>query len=224
LQDNIKRFKRDLQRYNSKEWLTPERINKSLYNELQKRKVGANEVINEIYKLTETTRQQTKAAIEIYEQLTHVLEIIEGGQDPRSLLNRAQTQSHRLAIFGLLQGKLQGREAKIPTAEALNMPTSVQHLLPKREDSKSNDAFSDEFMQQYHQAIFERDLLQRNSFNNNRGRGYGQFSRGKNGNSNSRGGYRGSRRRGHFLSQGHQSTNHQAYYSNNNNNEHQNKQ
>ncbi|PHZ14393.1 uncharacterized protein RHIMIDRAFT_236366 [Rhizopus microsporus ATCC 52813] len=100
------RFKRDLQRYNSKEWLTPERINKSLYNELQKRKVGANEVINEIYKLTETTRQQTKAAIEIYEQLTHVLEIIEGGQDPRPLLNRAQTQSHRLAIFGLLQGKL----------------------------------------------------------------------------------------------------------------------
>ncbi|ORE06263.1 hypothetical protein BCV72DRAFT_305651 [Rhizopus microsporus var. microsporus] len=89
-QDNIKRFKRSI----------------NLYNELQKRKVGANKVINEIYKLIETTRQQTKAAIEIYEQLTHVLEIIEGGQDPRPLLNRAQTQSHRLAIFGLLQGKL----------------------------------------------------------------------------------------------------------------------
>ena len=34
LQDNIKRFKRDLQRYNNEEWLTPERINGSLYSEL----------------------------------------------------------------------------------------------------------------------------------------------------------------------------------------------
>ncbi|KAI7851106.1 hypothetical protein BDC45DRAFT_590580 [Circinella umbellata] len=59
----------------------PKRINKSLYRELQKKKVRAKNVINTIYKTTETTICQAKAAIEIYEHLTQVMDLIEDGQD-----------------------------------------------------------------------------------------------------------------------------------------------
>ncbi|EIE88970.1 hypothetical protein RO3G_13681 [Rhizopus delemar RA 99-880] len=172
-EENFKRFRRDTKRYEQGKWTTPERINSELYREIGKHKSDTSDVISKIYEITETTRFQAKVATEIFEQLQYVLQQAASLDEARTIIHRTTEQSKRLAIFGLSQAKNQERIAKNYAIDALNIPASIRYLVPKKENYKSTNAFSDEFLQTLSQARFEQELLQRQSANNNRSRGRG---------------------------------------------------
>ncbi|KAG1446337.1 hypothetical protein G6F55_011587 [Rhizopus delemar] len=216
-EENFKRFRRDTKRYEQGKWTTPERINSELYREIGKHKSDTSDVISKIYEITETTRFQAKVATEIFEQLQYVLQQAASLDEARTIIHRTTEQSKRLAIFGLSQAKNQERIAKNYAIDALNIPASIRYLVPKKENYKSTNAFSDEFLQTLSQARFEQELLQRQSANNNRSRG-----RGNNYGNNARSrGYRG-RGRGSFFgrrgSSGGPSTSHNSTNNSNNQN------
>ncbi|KAG1335721.1 hypothetical protein G6F62_006542 [Rhizopus arrhizus] len=114
-----------------------------------------------------------------------------------TLYKSQQSKSKRLAIFGFTQTKNQERIAKIYAINALSLPPSIRHHVPKKENHKTTNAFSDEFLDILYQARWERDIITKQSSghfqHSNRGRGNG-YSRGNRGNSRSfRGGFRGGR-------------------------------
>ncbi|KAG1047863.1 hypothetical protein G6F43_009716 [Rhizopus delemar] len=69
LQKALQRYKKSVPRYNGEEWNTPEEINPNFVKKLKKWKVDTHHLVNTIYRLTENTRIQARAATEIYEQL-----------------------------------------------------------------------------------------------------------------------------------------------------------
>lgn len=80
----------------------------------------------------------------------------------------------------------QEREAKKEYADkALHIPNSIRHLETAEEDTKTKNAYSDEFLSTFHKANFEQKLVQQASGSRGNYRG--------NGNYQPRGGYRGSR-------------------------------
>ena len=58
LQENFKRFKKDTKRYQSSEWLVPEKINKSILPYIKKHNTETTSIIHTIQKITENTRFQ----------------------------------------------------------------------------------------------------------------------------------------------------------------------
>ncbi|KAG1444202.1 hypothetical protein G6F56_010396 [Rhizopus delemar] len=96
----------------------------------------------------------------------------------RYFMGEYREQIRQLAVFGLETAKAQEREAKEYADKALNIPLSIRHLETTEEDNKSKNAYSDEFLSKYHQAKFERKLVQQASVNRRGERGNGFASRG----------------------------------------------
>ncbi|KAG2213302.1 hypothetical protein INT45_013460, partial [Circinella minor] len=78
----------------------------------------------------------------------------------------------------------QERIAKNYAIDALNIPTSIRHHVPKKENHKTTNAFDDEFMDHLYQARGERDLITKQHTSHyqspfrNRGNGYNRGNRG----------------------------------------------
>lgn len=180
----------------------PERINSELYKEISKHKTDTTDAISKIYDIADTTRFQAKVATEIYEEIQYVLQQANTLDETRDVLQRTAEQSKRLAIFGLTQAKNQERISKNYAIDALNIPASIRHHVPKKENFKTTNAFSDEFMDSLYQARWEQVISKpsTNNFNNNRNRGNGNNSRGYRGNSHGYKGHRGGQNR--FFEQG----------------------
>ncbi|KAG2221680.1 hypothetical protein INT45_002718 [Circinella minor] len=197
-QDNFKKLKRDTKKYNLDEWTTPEKINKSVFPYLKRHTTETTQVVNTIYKITENTRFQARVAMEIYELLQ--LAFTTNNEETETIIKKCIEQSKRLAIFGLETARIQEREAREYADKALNIPNNIKHFENTEEDTKSRNAYSDEFLNTYHKAKFEQRLLQQVS--------------------TFRGGYRGN---GHFQSRGNsrglrvgiQQQQQQQYFSNN---------
>ena len=178
LQENFRRFKKDTRKYQSNEWLVPEKINKSVLPYIKKHSTDTINVINSIQKITENTRFQARVAMEIFEELQGLLHQNPDQQQARRILEGIIESSKRLATFGLATAKAQEREAKANADKALNFPISIKHLETTEEESKAKNAYSEEFLRNFHQARFEQRLLQQ-SVNSYRGRGHGDFQRGR---------------------------------------------
>ncbi|KAG1277898.1 hypothetical protein G6F66_012185 [Rhizopus arrhizus] len=196
-EENFKRFRKNRKKYEQGKWTTPERINPELYKEISRHKIDTTEAVAKIYEISETTRFQAKAITEIYEELQYVLQHTTNWEEARDIIQKSAEQSKRLAIFGFTQTKHQERIAKNYAIDALNLPPSIRHHMPKKENHKTTNAFSDEFLDELYQARWERDIITKQSNghfqHSNRGRGNG-YSRGNRGNSrSSRGGFRGGR-------------------------------
>lgn len=195
LQENFRRFKKDTRKYQSTEWLLPKKINKSVLPYIKKHHTETTSIITTIQKCTEHTRFQARVAMEIFEELQGLLQASDQ-QQARRILEGVIETSKRLAIFGLTTSKNQERETKTFADKALNLPISIKHLETTEEDGKTKNAYSEEFLTNYHQARFEQRLLQQNS-QSNRGRGNGDFQRGRGR------GNRGRGSRGSFFGSGH---------------------
>ncbi|KAG0758249.1 hypothetical protein G6F57_010021 [Rhizopus arrhizus] len=158
---------------------------------------------------TKTTRFQAKFTAEIYEQLQYVLQQSSNLDEARAIIQRTTDQSKRLAIFGFSQAKNQERVARNYAIDAINIPASIRYQVPKKENYKTTNAFSDEFMYPLSHARFEQDL-QKTTNNKDKGRG-GFNNNGYRG--QSRGGYRGRGRPHFFEGRGNNTT---TYNQNNN--------
>jgi hypothetical protein len=223
LQENFKKFKRETQRYTLDEWATPEKINKTILPYLKRHSTETTMVVNTIHKITENTRFQARVAMDLFEQLQYVLGEAANQAEAQTISEKCMEQSKRLAIFGLATAKAQEREVKEYSDKALNIPISIRHLESAEEDSKTKNAYSDEFLNKFHQATFEQELVQQASGNRGSSRGNGFGSRG-----NQRGGRdfrygRGNGSRGSFFGQGipQRWGNQQNSYSNNSHRNHQ---
>lgn len=177
LQENFKKFKRDTKRYNLDEWTTPEKINKSVLSYLKRHTTETTQVVQSIYKITDNTRFQARVAMELFEELQWVLHEASTQAEARTVIEKCVEQSKRLAIFGLATAKAQEREAKEYSDKALRIPNSIKHLETTEEDTKTKNAYSNEFLTEFHRATFEQRILQQASGQRGGGRGNG-FSRG----------------------------------------------
>ncbi|ORE04465.1 hypothetical protein BCV72DRAFT_211208, partial [Rhizopus microsporus var. microsporus] len=106
---------------------TPEETNPNFVKKLKKWKVDSHQLVNTIYRLTENTRIQARAATEIYEQLQYVEE--RGWQkEDEKVFSEAVEKLRRLAVFGYEVAKAQEDEAREETTKALKLPYSLKHM------------------------------------------------------------------------------------------------
>jgi hypothetical protein len=168
---------------------TPEATNPNFTNQLKETKVDTAQLVNTIYRLTENTRVQAKAATELYEHLKY---ISDRGlqQEDLPLFQDSIEQARRLAVYGFGTAKQQEKEARDITIKALKLPQSLKHLEPISVGEKRY-AFDEKFVEQYYEESYKQKLTNnaartnRNLDNNFRGVGRGNY------------GFRS----GHFLSQ-----------------------
>ncbi|KAI9248993.1 hypothetical protein EDC94DRAFT_664136 [Helicostylum pulchrum] len=121
LQRALQKFKRHTHKYNNKEWVTPETTNPNFVNQLKETKVNTLQLVSNIYRLTENTRVQAKAATELYEHLRY---IIDRGlrEEDLPLFEDSIEQSRRLAVYGFGVARQQENEAKEIITKALKLP------------------------------------------------------------------------------------------------------
>jgi hypothetical protein len=151
LKENFKSYKRSIHKYNHDKWTRPEQVNKEFIPDLKNWKVDAYQLVTTIYKITETTRLQTRASTELYEQLQYLsTRTAFNSNTDREIFLTGVQQAERLAVFGFGSAKFQEQEAKEVTLKTLKLPASVKHLESSTEDDgrSTRDAFDLNFVEQ----------------------------------------------------------------------------
>ncbi|EIE90157.1 hypothetical protein RO3G_14868 [Rhizopus delemar RA 99-880] len=138
IQENFKRYKRELSRYQSDNWTVGEEINKSLIPKLKKYNVDTHQVVTSIYKGSDVLRTQERAATELYEQLSNLQQGEMSQDEAQQLL--ATTDE----------------EAKGYALKALRLPSSLKHLETKA--SGKREAFNIDFLREYNTANHQYKL------------------------------------------------------------------
>ncbi|KAG1394937.1 hypothetical protein G6F60_010545 [Rhizopus arrhizus] len=180
LQKALQKFKRSVPKYNNEDWNTPESTNPNFIPQLKQGKVDTLQLVSTIYKHTENTRAQARAASEIFESLQY---ISERGmqQEDEELYHTTMEKARRLAVFGFGTARQQENEAKEATTKSLRLPYSLKHL-ETPESGEKKYAFSNEFIEQYYEETFKQKVTSEASrshrFNNNSTRGRGGGFRG----------------------------------------------
>ncbi|KAG1445145.1 hypothetical protein G6F57_017651 [Rhizopus arrhizus] len=124
LQKALQRYKKAIPKYNNEEWNTPEEINPNFIKKLKQWKVDSHHLVTTIYRLTETTRLQARAATEIYEQLQFVAK--RGWQlEDGEIVNEVVEKVRRLAVFGYGIAKAREDEAREETTKALRSSKEI---------------------------------------------------------------------------------------------------
>ncbi|KAG1531990.1 hypothetical protein G6F51_013309 [Rhizopus arrhizus] len=101
LKEDLKRFKRQVVRYNNDTWNRQEQINKELIPELKEWKI-----VNNIYKYSEDTSVQARANTEIYEQSYYLQQKIQfNNEEDKHIFEGVVDQATKLADFEFGQAK-----------------------------------------------------------------------------------------------------------------------
>lgn len=219
LQRALQRFKKSVPKYNSETWNTPEEINPNFTPKLKGWKVDSLHLVNTIYRVTENTRIQARAATEIYEQLQYVAE--RGWQqEDGDVVNEAIEKVRRLAVFGYGIAKSQEDEAREEATKAIKLPQSIKHLERPATKGDKKYAFSQEFIREYNEASYQQDLTSKSTKNSdNRPFNYSKRGRGSYGFNRGGRSFLPFRGRGRGKSWGHQEPNHESQQPQNSNNQ-----
>jgi hypothetical protein len=183
----IQKFKKEIPKYNSEDWITAETNNPNFIGELKQHKVDSLQFTNLIYKFAETTRVQARAATQIYEKLNFLSTRGFRPGDETTITNEVQS-IRKLAVFGFGAAKLQESEARDATLKAIKLPPTLKHLEPQQSSGDKKYAFSEEFLEQYYDETFKQKITSQSTSNrggytqrfNSHGNGY----RGRGGNNN----------------------------------------
>ncbi|CEP06839.1 hypothetical protein [Parasitella parasitica] len=109
-------------------------------------KVDSLQLTNLIYKFTETTRAQARAATQIYELLNFLQSRgLQPADEPR-ITNEIES-IRNLAVFGFGAAKLQESEARDTTLKAIKLPPTLKHLEPHQSCGDKKYALSEEFLE-----------------------------------------------------------------------------
>ncbi|KAG1047248.1 hypothetical protein G6F43_010292 [Rhizopus delemar] len=162
LKDDIKRFKRNVPKYNHNEWTRTPQINKEFINELKKWKVDTHQVVTSIIKHAEEARFQTRTSTEIFELLEYIKEECTfEGEEFRQLFLNAMAQASRAAICGFAHASDLDQEAKEYSTKALRLPTSLRYM-EQEEDNRKHNLFDSDFEQQVttiEEEVFPIDVM-----------------------------------------------------------------
>ncbi|KAG0943812.1 hypothetical protein G6F29_011592 [Rhizopus arrhizus] len=119
-------------------------------------------------------RTHGRAATEIFEQLSILREGKISTEEAHTILEEAFENAKRLAVFAWAQGRQQDEEARDFAIKALRLPSNLKHLETK--ESGKREAFSTEFIEQYHEAKYQQSVLRAATTNNSQGNGRGGHS------------------------------------------------
>lgn len=170
LQKAIQKYKKEIPKYTSEDWITAETNNPNFIGDLKQHKVDSLQYTNLIYKFAETTRIQARAATQIYEKLNFLSTRGFQPGDEAFITNEVQSL-RKLAVFGFGAAKLQESEARDTTLKAIKLPPTLKHLEPQHPSGDKKYAFSEEFLEQYYDETFKQKITCQST--NNRG-GYTQ--------------------------------------------------
>lgn len=114
----IQKYKKEIPKYNSEDWITAETNHPNFIGDLKQHKLDSLQLTNLIYKSAETTRMQARAATQINERLNS-----RGFQsgDETTITNEIDSL-RKLAVFGFEAAKLQESEAREATLRAIKLP------------------------------------------------------------------------------------------------------
>ncbi|KAG1143192.1 hypothetical protein G6F37_007576 [Rhizopus arrhizus] len=110
------------------------------------------QVLKTISKSSEIIRFQAKTAVGLYEQTS---DILQSATDVQQI----QGSCKHLAIYGIITAKDQESEARLYATKAMDLPPSLRHLEHADDDTKTTNAFTDDFIKMVNKAKWENNLL-----------------------------------------------------------------
>jgi hypothetical protein len=195
LSNNLKKFAKDIKRFEGGEWAAAETINKGFIPDLKKYTIDSLQAVSYKYKDADRLRVAAHAATEIFRELQFITnneeERAERVSDEEIILTCIE-KLRRLAIFSYATSKRIDQEARSIAAKALRLPDTIKHIADE-EESDRKLAFAPEIVQQIQHAKYEDAIIRSatwrprgsqqyrgNHFRgNNRGRGRSFFGRSK---------------------------------------------
>ncbi|KAG1447022.1 hypothetical protein G6F46_011111 [Rhizopus delemar] len=140
LKDDIKRYKKQIPRYNHGEWTKNQQINKEFIPDLKKWKVATHQVVSSIFKLAEGARLQARASTEIFELLETIEDKLQFRNEDQQTFITAMSQAAKLAVFGFTQARNLDQDAKEYATKALRLPASLRHV-EQEEDNLLRESY-----------------------------------------------------------------------------------
>ncbi|KAG0948517.1 hypothetical protein G6F31_014061 [Rhizopus arrhizus] len=157
IQSNIKKYQRDVQKYEGGDWTKSPTINKSYIQDLKRYQVDAKQVVSYRHDDSEKLRVAGRAAAEIYQEL---LFLTESGGDYESIQQTIE-KCRRLSIYGFACSSEIDREARALAIKSLRLPQSARHLEDDEvEDDNKKMVFSADVVEQINQARYEHQIIQ----------------------------------------------------------------
>jgi hypothetical protein len=166
------RFVRSLTNYEGGQWTRGGATNKQLVPELKRANVEANQLVQQMYRDAEKIRHTARAATELYEDITTILE----QEDPATYAQHLHTlkgKCQTLALYGYSTSKTLDVDARKTTTAAIKLPTSMRHLEETEEDDKDL-ALSTDDMERLYSERFQERLLQQTASRRGNGNGFGK--------------------------------------------------
>ena len=164
--------------------------------------------VNTIYKLTEATRVQARAATAIYEKLeflnTRYLK-----QEDETVTRTNSNPLESLQSMDSALPKLRKQRQKMQHSKLSSCPQTLKHLQPQQSSGDKKYAFGEDFLEQYYDETFKQQITSQST--NNRGGFTKKFNShgysGRGGHNYDQGGSRPFRGRGRGAWSHHQQTN-----------------
>ncbi|KAG1282040.1 hypothetical protein G6F66_011249 [Rhizopus arrhizus] len=157
IQSNIKKYQRDVQKYEGGDWTKSPTINKSYIQDLKRYQVDAKQVVSYRHDDSEKLRVAGRAAAEIYQEL---LFLTESGGDYESIQQTIE-KCRRLSIYGFACSSEIDREARALAIKSLRLPQSARHLEDDEvEGDNKKMVFSADVVEQINQARYEHQIIQ----------------------------------------------------------------
>ncbi|KAI8644024.1 hypothetical protein BD408DRAFT_324627, partial [Parasitella parasitica] len=158
LHKTVQKFRKNIPKYVSEDWVTAEAINPNFTNDLRQHKVDSLQYTQTIYRYAEITRTQARAATALCERL-QFLTTKEFQPDDVASVAEAADDLRQLAVHGFGSAKLQEADVRELTLKAINLPPSLKHLEQQHQStSEKKFAFSEEFLEQYYDETFKQKL------------------------------------------------------------------
>ncbi|CDH61467.1 hypothetical protein RO3G_05826 [Lichtheimia corymbifera JMRC:FSU:9682] len=177
--NELKRFQRDLVKYEAGDWTQMGAINTVFIQRLKKTTLESNAVIQQRYKDADRLRATGRAATEVYEELGNIINSNPDNELTQQLFEITGKLA-KLAIFGFASAKDMDKESKNLIAKSLKLHEYI-------DDNSTNKtmAFSEEdvahIREQWHQDKLIRAAIggkrygnQQQQWQRGRGRGRGR--------------------------------------------------
>jgi hypothetical protein len=175
--NNNARFIKKLTRYDGGKWTKGGATNKTIIQELKRSTIDANQLVQQLYKDGEKLRITARAATELYEDISTILEE-DNAEITKQQILFLREKCHVLATYSYSIGKEMDDEAKKVTTANIKLPTTMRHLNDNEEEDKEL-VFSNDEIELLHQERFHERLLQQNAYKRgySNGNGFNNYRR-----------------------------------------------
>ncbi|KAG1136244.1 hypothetical protein G6F37_012152 [Rhizopus arrhizus] len=156
IQSNIKKYQRDVQKYEGGDWTKSPTINKSYIQDLKRYQVDAKQVVSYRHDDSEKLLVAGRAAAEIYQELLFLTE----SEGDYELIQQTIEKCRRLSIYGFACSSETDREARVLAIKSLRLSQSARHFEDDEvEGDNKKMVFSADVVEQINQARYEHQII-----------------------------------------------------------------